>query len=44
MGLAIVKRAVEANGGELSVISDPSVQPGAIFRFTWPKHMDEDAA
>ncbi len=44
MGLAIVKRAVEANGGELSVISDPSVQPGAIFRFTWPKHMDDGAA
>jgi two-component system CheB/CheR fusion protein len=40
MGLAIVKKAIEANGGELAVLSDPSQQPGTIFRFTWPKQND----
>jgi two-component system CheB/CheR fusion protein len=37
MGLAIVKKAVEANGGELAVFSDPRQRPGTTFRFTWPK-------
>jgi len=37
MGLAIVKKAVEANGGKLAVFSDPSQRPGTTFRFTWPK-------
>jgi two-component system CheB/CheR fusion protein len=37
MGLAIVKKAVEANGGDLEVFSDPIQRPGTIFRFTWPK-------
>ncbi len=37
MGLAIVKKAVEANGGQLSVVSDPSLGPGTTFHFTWPK-------
>jgi len=44
MGLAIVKKAVEANGGDLEVISDPSQRPGTIFRFTWPKQYIVSAA
>ncbi len=37
MGLALVKKAVESNGGELSVVSDPMKRPGTRFTFTWPK-------
>lgn len=35
MGLAIVKKIVEARGGMVAVAS--SVGQGATFRFTWPK-------
>ena len=35
MGLAIVKKLVEANGGTISI--DSSESGGAAFRFTWPK-------
>jgi len=35
MGLAIVKRNIEANGGSISLQSDGR---GASFRFTWPLH------
>jgi signal transduction histidine kinase len=35
LGLAIVKKAVEGQGGTISVIS--SEGQGATFRFTWPK-------
>ena len=37
MGLALVKKAIESVGGTLTVISDPSKEPGTTFRFTWPK-------
>jgi signal transduction histidine kinase len=35
-GLALVKRAVESQGGEISVISAEG--QGTTFRFTWPKN------
>jgi signal transduction histidine kinase len=35
MGLAIVKKTVESQGGQIEVESD--VGQGATFRFTWPK-------
>lgn len=35
MGLAIAKKIVELNGGELTVDSEPG--RGAVFRFSWPK-------
>jgi signal transduction histidine kinase len=35
MGLAIVKKLVEAHGGEIRLHSD--VGQGANFQFTWPK-------
>jgi signal transduction histidine kinase len=35
MGLAIVRRYVEALGGTIGVISDEG--RGSTFRFTWPK-------
>ncbi len=37
MGLALVKKAVDSNGGELSIISNPAERTGTRFRFTWPK-------
>lgn len=37
MGLALVKKAVEDNGGMIEVLSDPEKQPGTAFRFTWAK-------
>ena len=36
MGLALVKKAVERNGGTLEVISHDG-ERGTIFRFTWPE-------
>lgn len=37
MGLALVKKAVEANGGEMEVISNPDSKAGTTFTFTWKK-------
>ncbi|SFO60887.1 CheR methyltransferase, all-alpha domain [Cohaesibacter marisflavi] len=37
MGLALVKKAIESVGGTLTILSDPSIEPGTTFRFTWPK-------
>jgi signal transduction histidine kinase len=40
MGLAIVKRAIESQGGVINVIS--AAGQGTTFRFTWPKsHLGE---
>jgi len=36
MGLALVKKAVERNGGALEVISEDG-ERGTTFRFTWPE-------
>jgi PAS domain S-box-containing protein len=38
IGLAIVKKAVEANGGAIQVISDPP-RRGTAFVFTWKKRL-----
>ena len=35
MGLAIVKKTIESQGGQIAVESD--IGQGATFRFTWPK-------
>jgi two-component system CheB/CheR fusion protein len=35
MGLAIVKKIVESQGGRIEIVSDQG--QGATFRFTWPK-------
>lgn len=40
MGLAIVKKAVEANGGTVGVESAPPTR-GCTFVFTWAKRADE---
>lgn len=37
MGLAIIKKLVDAAGGEITLDSDPERRRGAVFRFTWPK-------
>lgn len=37
MGLALVKKAIEANGGELSIKSDPETKRGTSFTFTFAK-------
>jgi signal transduction histidine kinase len=37
MGLALVKKIVQLYGGTVKLISDPAVQRGAVFQFTWPK-------
>lgn len=37
MGLAFVKRWVEAAGGQLTLSSNPAEQRGTTFRLTWPK-------
>ena len=36
IGLALVRKVVEAQGGAIHV--EPSASAGACFRFTWPKH------
>lgn len=43
MGLALVKKAVEDHGGRIEIISDPEVQPGTTFIFTWPKALEAGA-
>ena len=35
MGLAIIKKIIERRGGSISVESDPDVQRGTTFKFTW---------
>lgn len=37
MGLALVKKAVEDNGGKIEVVSNPAVNRGTSFIFTWAK-------
>jgi signal transduction histidine kinase len=37
IGLALVKRTVEAAGGRIEVRSDPARARGTTFRVTWPK-------
>jgi two-component system, chemotaxis family, CheB/CheR fusion protein len=39
MGLALVKKAIEDNGGQVEVMSAPDEKPGATFRFTWAKKL-----
>ncbi|MFN8468063.1 MAG: HAMP domain-containing sensor histidine kinase [Caldilineaceae bacterium] len=39
MGLAVVKKTVESQGGSVELISD--VGQGSTFRFTWPKMMED---
>ena len=40
MGLALVKKIVERQGGQVSVDSTPG--KGAAFRFTWPRHAGDE--
>jgi signal transduction histidine kinase len=35
IGLALVKKVVEDNGGSITVVSDPTTKRGAKFIFTW---------
>ncbi len=35
MGLAIIKKIIERRGGSISVVSDPDVQRGTTFKYTW---------
>jgi len=37
IGLAIVKKIIQSFGGDISVISDPTIKRGTAFRFSWPK-------
>ncbi|MEJ7602107.1 MAG: GAF domain-containing protein [Kofleriaceae bacterium] len=37
IGLALVRKQVEANGGRAWIDPQPNNLPGATFRFTWPK-------
>ena len=37
MGLAIVKKLVEAGGGRILVADRDADAAGVAFRFTWPK-------
>ena len=43
MGLALVKKAVETNGGVLEIHSNPIERPGTRFGFTWPKRNTHSA-
>lgn len=40
VGLAVVKKIVESEGGKVSLESQP--RAGASFRFTWPMHSPSD--
>jgi len=44
MGLALVRRVVEDNGGVIEVDSDPVARRGATFRFTWAKQLPRGGA
>lgn len=44
MGLALVKKAIDANGGILEISSNPKKQQGACFTFTWPKYQGSKQA
>lgn len=44
MGLALVKKAIESNGGRLRVVSYPIERPGTRFVFDWPKSTAKSAA
>jgi two-component system sensor kinase FixL len=37
MGLTLVKRVIENNGGTIAVESDPAVKRGTTIRFSWAK-------
>ena len=39
MGLAMVKKIVEAAGGSITLSSDPALGRGAVFTVFWPKHI-----
>ena len=41
MGLALVKRTIEAVGGRLQIESDPAVRRGAAFQVIWPRAIGE---
>lgn len=41
MGLALVKRTVEAVGGRLEIVSDPSLGRGTAFMVVWPRTIRE---
>ena len=37
MGLAMVKKTIEAAGGSITLTSDPAQKRGSIFTISWPK-------
>lgn len=37
MGLALVRKAVESNGGSITIHSNPAKKRGTLFSFNWPK-------
>jgi signal transduction histidine kinase len=41
MGLAAVKKTIEAAGGIIDVRSDPAVARGATFTVNWPKAIQD---
>jgi len=44
MGLAFVKKTVDAVGGRIDLISDPDQRRGTTFRVAWPLELTEPAA
>ena len=40
MGLAIIKKIIERRGGSIVVDSNPDVQRGTTFKFTWKSNAD----
>ena len=40
VGLALVKKSVEALGGSIELFSKPDVERGSTFRVSWPKTID----
>jgi len=43
MGLSLVKKVVEHHGGMISIESNPEINRGTTFRFTWPKSKEANA-